>query len=139
MNTTTKPKSPNVAQDFRTVANAAAERSSEAFETIGGAATGAADVMKNRWDTALKGMQDYNSKLIEFSQANIKAHAEFVQRLAGVKSPSEFFGISTDHGRHQFETVAAQSKQLAELVQKVTLANTEPLKAGFTKAHNPVA
>lgn len=139
MSATTKPKSANVTQQFRDVAETSAERSNEVFETIGSATTEAADVMKNCYSTALKGMQDYNSKLIEFSQANTTSYVEFVQRLAGVKSPSEFFEVSTDHGRQQLEMVAEQAKQLAALAQKVTLATAEPLKRGFAKGYHPAA
>ena len=131
MNTTAKPKSVNVSQQLRDLTDTSAERSKEVFETIGAASTRGADVIT----TALKGMQDYNSKVIEFSQANTKSYVEFVQKLAGVKSPSEFFEVSTDHGRYQLETVAEQAKQLAELAQKVTLATAEPLKTGFAKPY----
>jgi phasin len=136
MNTTAKPKSANVTQPLRDVTGTSSERSKEVFETIGAATTEAADVMKNCCSTALKGMQDYNSKLIEFSQANAKSYVEFVQKLAAVKSPSEFVEVSTDHGRYQLETMGDQAKQLAELAQKVTLATAEPLKTGFAKTYN---
>ena len=139
MNTTAKPKSANVMQQFREVTDTGTERSKEMFETIGAATTEAADVMKNCCSTALKGMQDYNSKLIEFSQANIKSYVEFVQKLAGVKSPSEFLEVSTDHRRHQLETAAEQAKQLADIAQKVALAAAEPLKTGFAKVYNHAA
>jgi phasin len=139
MNTTGKAKSANVTQQLRDVTETSAERSKEVFETLGDATTEAADVMKNCWSNALKGMQDYNSKLMEFSQANTKSYVEFVQKLAGVKSPSEFFEISTDHGRYQLETVAEQARQLTELAQKMTLATAEPLKRGFAKAYNHAA
>ena len=138
MNTTAKPKPVNVTQQLRDVTDTSAERSKEMFETIGAATTEAADVMKNCCSTALKGMQDYNSKLIEFSQANTKSYVEFVQKLAAVKSPSEFFEVSTDHGRFQLETVGEQAKQLAEIAQRVTLATAEPLKTSL-KAYNHAA
>jgi hypothetical protein len=35
-------------------------------------------------------MQDYNNKIIEFTHANTNAAFDFVQRMSGVKSPSEF-------------------------------------------------
>ena len=95
--------------------------------------------MKNSCSTALKGLQDYNRKVIEFTQANTKSYVEFVQKLAGVKSPSEFFEVSTDHGRYQLETIAEQAKQLAELAQKVTIATAEPLKTGIAKTYNRAA
>jgi len=136
MNTTAKPRSTTQLRDVRDIS---AERCKEVFETIGAATTEAADVMKNCCSTALKGMEDYNSKVIEFSQANTKSYAEFVQKLSGVKSPTEFFEVSTDHGRYQLETVVEQAKQLAELVQKVTLSTVEPLTTGFAKAYKHAA
>ena len=59
----------------------------------------------------VKGAQDYNNKVIEFAQANTKAALDFVQKLSGVKSPSDFIELSTDHSREQFETLPAQGEQ----------------------------
>ena len=141
METNIKPKSAstNATQQVRGMTEKGAEQSREVFETIGAATNEAAEVMKNSCSTALKGLQDYNRKVIEFTQANTKSYVEFVQKLAEVKSPSEFFEVSTEHGRYQLETVAEQAKQLAELAQKATLATAEPLKTGFAKAHNRAA
>ena len=135
MNTTAKPKSANVTQQFRDATDTNAERSKEVFETIGAATTEAAEVMTTCCSTALKGMQDYNSKVLEFASANTASYVEFVKKLASVKSPSEFVEVSTEHGRYQLETVAEQAKQLAELAQKVT----EPLKTGFAKSYKNAA
>ena len=134
MNTTTKSKSVHVAQQHRDTMEKAAESSREAFESIGAATNEAANVMKTCYSTALKGMQDYNSKVVEFTQANTKSYIEFVQRLAGVKSPSEFIELSNDHARTQLMTMTEQAKQLAALAQQITLFTTEPLKTGFAKA-----
>jgi hypothetical protein len=38
----------------------------------------------------------------------------------GVKSLTEFVELSTKHARMQFEVMTAQTKELAELAQKVT-------------------
>ena len=70
--------------------------------------------------------------VIEFAQTNTKAALDFVQKLSGVKSPSEFIELSTDQSRKQFETLTEQTKELAALAQKVTLAAAEPLKTGVT-------
>jgi len=139
MNTTSNPKSANVTQQLRDVTDTGIERSRQVFETIGTATTEAAEVMKNCCSTALKGVQDYNSKVIEFSQVNTKSYIAFVQKLASVKSPSELFEVSTDHTRHQLETMGEQAKQLTELAQKVTLATAEPLKRSFAKAYDQAA
>jgi phasin len=112
-----------------------AERSREVFETIGAAATEATSAMQNFCSTSLKGMQNFNSKVVEFSQDNTKSCVEFVQKLAGVKSPSEFIQVSSDYTEHQLKTLAEQTKQLTALAQQVTLATAEPLKTGFAKDH----
>jgi hypothetical protein len=56
-----------------------------------------------------------------------------------VKSPSEFFELSTNHSRKQFETLTEQTKELAALAQKVTLATAGPLKTGATKAFSQLS
>ena len=93
-----------------------------------------AELMRTSYSTAIKGAQDYNNKVLEFTQANTKAAMDFVQMLSGVKSPSEFMELSTEHSRKQFEVLTQQSKELAALAQQIMAAAAEPLKAGATKA-----
>jgi len=121
-------------QAFRATAEKGTAQTKEGFEKVSAATAEATDLIKNSFSTAVKGAQDYNAKVIEFVQTNTKATVDFVQKLSGVKSPSEFIELSTDHSRTQFETLTEQTKELAALAQKVTLANVEPLKAGVTKA-----
>ena len=141
MNSNPKPKSGNMdaPQQLRHMTEDGAERSREIFEKITTATAEVSDVMKNCCSTAAKGMQEYNSKVLEFAQANIKSHSEFLQKLAGVKSPSEFLEMSTDQARRQLETLGEQAKELSALAQGVTLATAEPLKRGFAKAYNHAA
>jgi hypothetical protein len=75
-------------------------------------------------------MQDYNNKIIEFAHANTNAAFDFFRKLTGVKSPTAFVEIWTEHARKQGETLTEQTKQLAALAQKVTLTTAEPLKTG---------
>ena len=137
---TTSARSPSDApQQFRDMAETGAKQSKETFEKIGAATTEAAEAMTNCCSTVLKGMQQYNSKVAEFTQTNAKSAVEFVQRLAGVKSPSEFIQVSTEHAKHQLETMTEQAKQLAELTQQVTLTTAEPIKSSFAKVFNRAA
>ena len=135
MDTNPKTKSKTDApEQFRDMAEKGATQSKEAFEKMSAATGQAADVMKNCYSTAVKGVQDYNNKLIEFTHANTKAAFDFAQRMSGVKSPSEFVELSTELAQQQLATLTEQTKQLAALAQQVTLATAEPLKTGFTKA-----
>ena len=114
--------------------NGSAAQAKEAFEKMNLATADAAALIKGGYSTAVKGAQDYNNKLIEFAQANTVAAFDFVQKLSGVKSPSAFIELSTEHSREQFETLTEQTKELAALAQKVTLATAQPLKTGMSKA-----
>ena len=129
---TSYPKS-DAPQAFRATAENGSAQVKESFEKMSAATAEATAQIKHSYSTAVKGAQDYNAKLFEFAQNNTKAAIEFVQKLSGVKSPSDFIELSTDHSRKQFETLTEQTKELAALAQKVTLATVEPLKTGVTK------
>jgi phasin len=139
MNTNVKSKSGNVTHQLRDMTETGAERSKEAFETIGAATSEMANMMQNCCSTALKGMQEYNSKVLEFTQANTQSNVEFAQKLVGVKSPSEFIEVAIAHGRQQMETLGEQGKELTELARQMALAATEPLKSGFAKGYDRAA
>lgn len=144
MSTTTNTKTSrsaaaDVPQQLRDVAETGAKHSKEAFDKIGAATTEVTEAVTNCCSTALKGLQEYNSKLAEFTQTNTKSNFEFIQSLAAVKSPSEFVQVSTEHAKHQLEALAEQVKELTELTQQVTLTTAEPLKTGFAKAFSRAA
>ena len=134
-------KSPMTAapQAFREMAEKGTTQAKETYEKMNAATAEATDLIKNSYSTAVKGAQDYYTKFIEFAQTNTEAALDFVQKLSAVKSPSDFIELSTDHSRKQFETLTEQTKELAALAQKVTLAAVEPLKTGVTKAFSQAA
>ncbi len=135
--TTAKPVSfpkPDATQAFRATAENGSAQVKEAFEKMSAATAEATALIKHSYSTAVKGAQDYNAKVMEFANANTEATFAFAQKLSGVKSPSDFIELSTDHSRKQFETMTEQTQELAALAQKVTFATVEPLKTGVTKA-----
>jgi hypothetical protein len=52
---------------------------------------------------------------------------------------SDFIEMSTEHSRKQIETLTEQTRELAALAQKATLASAEPLKTGVTKTFGQAA
>ena len=89
--------------------------------------------------SASKGASAYSAKLMEFMKANSSTALDFAQQLLGVKSPSEAMELWTSHARKQYETLAAQAKELAELSQKVATETVEPIKASAAKLYKPAA
>jgi phasin len=133
--TTTKPigSSTEVTQTFRAMADNGSARAKETFEKMSAATADATTLMKDSYSTAVKGAQDYNTKFMEFARDNTEAAFEFAQKLSSVKSPSEFFELSTSHSRKQLETLTEQTKELTALAQKITLATAEPFKTDANK------
>jgi len=89
--------------------------------------------------TASKGASEYSAKLMEMMKTNTSSTLDFAQELLGSKSPSDAIEVWTSHAKRQFETLTAQSKELAELSQKVATETVEPIKANASKLFRPAA
>jgi phasin len=138
-NKTTTSKSANSPQTdapraFSEMAEKSVMQTQEAYKKMSAASTETADLIKTSSATALKGLQDYNNKFLEFAHTNSNAAFGFVQKLHDVESPSEFMELSTEHARTQTQTLTEQTKVLAELAQKIALAGAKPLQEGLGKA-----
>jgi hypothetical protein len=82
---------------------------------------------------AMKYVQEYNAKMLEFANANATSALEFMRQLATMKSPTEFFAMSSNHMRQEFETYTRQAQELASIAQKMTSATTDTIKSGLNK------
>jgi phasin len=126
-------------QALRAMTEAGTAQAKEAYGKVSAATAEATDLIRKSCSTAVEGARAYNDKLLAFAQANSKVAFDFSHKLLGVKSPSEFMQLSSEHARKQFEILTDQTKELAALAQQVTLVTTEPLKTGVTKAFTHVA
>jgi phasin len=136
--TANSPK-PDAPHAFQEMAEKGTAQAKETYEKMSAAGTEATEVIKTSYSIAVKGAHEYNDKLIEFAKANTDAAFEFFDKLSGVKSPSAFLELSTEHARKHLEMLNEQTKQLVAIAQKVTLASAEPLKTGVAKAFNHAA
>ena len=105
---------------FREMAEKGVAQAKDNYEKIQAAAEEATDLLKGTCTTAAKGATDYNRKVIEIAHTNTNTAFDYAHELLAVKSWPEFVELSTAHARKQFEAMAAQTKELTELAQKVT-------------------
>lgn len=70
-----------------------------------------------------KAAEDYRSRMFQFMKANLNTMLEYAERLATVKTPTEFIEVSTNHARKQFDTIASQTNELREIAQKLSTWN----------------
>lgn len=123
---------------FREFAEKSASQAKDTYEQMKSAAVEATDVLEDSYATASKGASDYGLKVIEATRVNTNAAFDFYTQLFGLKSYSELLELSTAHARKQFETVTAQTKDLATLAQRVMTETAEPVKESVTKAFKKV-
>lgn len=134
MHTKTRATKP---AEFREKAEKHTAQAKQTYEKSIAATTEPAGLIENGYSTAIRGVQDYHGKLFKFAQENTLAAFDFLQKMSGVKSPSEFMELSSQYARKQREALTEQTQELAALAQKVSLASAEPLKTSVAKAFNP--
>ena len=89
--------------------------------------------MEQAYSTASKGAADFNRQLIDMMQANTNAVFDFARQIANVKSPSEFFEVSTAHMQKQLESVTRQTQHFTAMAQKAASEATQPFQDGVAK------
>jgi phasin len=110
---------------LRDVAETSAAQAKETFDKLSAAAGEATNLLKNSYATSFKGTQNYSAKVLEFTNANISAAVEQATKLASVKSPMEFFALSNEYAKRQFEILTRQAQELGTIVQKMTVATNK--------------
>jgi phasin len=124
---------------FREFAEKGVSQAKEHYEKMKTAAEEATDLLEGTYATASKGASEYGMKVIEAARINTNSSFDFASELMNAKSFSDFVELSTAHARKQFETLTAQSKELAALAQKVATETAEPIKESVTKTFKKVA
>jgi phasin len=119
---------------YREFAEKGISQAKENYDKFKSAAEEATDVLEDTYATASKGAATYGQKVIETARANANAAFDFYGELFSAKSYSDVLEISTAYMHKQFDTLTAQSKDLAACAQQVATETAEPLKAGFTSA-----
>jgi phasin len=128
-----------VPESMRAFAEKGVSQARDSYAKFKDAAESQNSTIEAVFTSASKGASAYSAKLMEFMKANTTATLDFAQELLGVKSPSEALELYTSHTRKQFETLSAQAKELAEIVQKVATETAEPIKASASKFYKPAA
>lgn len=124
---------------FREFAEKSVTQCKDSWEKMKAATEEATDMIEDSYATASKGCADYGLKVLEASRTNTNAMFDLASELLTVKSFSEAVELSTAHMRKQFDTLSAQTKDLAALAQKVATETTEPLKESVSSAFKKIA
>ena len=101
------------------------------YEQIETAVNEMMTVLVSTQSIAAKGIVNYRAWLMKVAHGNVIAAFDFAQNLATAKSVPDVIEYSRAHARIQFDALAAQTKELAELAHNVATEMAEPIKAGI--------
>jgi phasin len=128
-----------VPEQVRAFAEQGVTQARDGYEKLKAAAESNNEAIEAACSTATKGAADLTAKLVEIARINTTSAFDFAQSLLSVTSLPEAFDLVNTHARKQFETLSAQSADLAEFGQKVAVETVEPIKAGATKMFKTVS
>ena len=128
-----------VPEQVRAFAEKGVSQARESYTKFKDAAETHNSTIEAVFTTATKGATDYSAKLLDMVKANTNATFDFAQELVGAKSLPQAMELWSAHAKKQVETITAQTKELAELTQKIATETAEPIKAGASKLFKPAA
>ncbi|MCX7320902.1 MAG: phasin [Hyphomicrobiales bacterium] len=126
-------------EQMRAFAEKGVNQAREGYAKLKDAAETHNSTMEAVFTTATKGAAEVSSTLIDIAKTNVNASFDFAQSLVGVKSPAQALELWSGFAKSQFEAFTGQSKQLAEISQKIAAETAEPIKAGASKLMQPAA
>lgn len=118
---------------FREMAEKGVVQAKDNYDKLKSAAEETTEILEEAYATASKAGADYNLKVLEAARINANAAFDFATELLTVRSLSDAVQLTSTHARKQFDTLAAQTKELTSLAQKVMVETSEPFKAGVNK------
>ena len=128
-----------IPEQMRAFAETSVNQAREGYSKLKAVAESNNEAFEAAYTYAGKGASDITAKLVDIARTNMASTFDFAQSLMGVKTLPEAFEMINAHAYKQFETLSAQSKELAEMGQKLATKTVEPLTAGASKAFHHAA
>ena len=108
-------------------------RAKDAHEKVASVVEHSTEAFEEAFTCASRGQAEYRAKMMEIARANANLAFDLARALCEAKTPGDLFETAIAHQRRQFDTAAAQMKELSALTQKVVTETTEPIRTGITE------
>jgi phasin len=112
---------------FRDMAEKGVQQAKDAYARIKSAAEEATDLAEDT--TRPRPRARPVQSALEARRVNMNAAFDSTREFLGAKTPAEAVELSTSHLRKQFEALAAQTKDLSALAQKVATQRRRAIKS----------
>lgn len=128
--TTLRPELPSSLID---VFEKSVARAKDAHEKVTGIMEHSTEAFEEAFSCANRGQAEYRAKVMEITRANANLAFDLAREMCEAKTLGDLFESAIAHQRRQFDTAAAQMKELSALTQKVVSETTEPIRNGMTE------
>jgi phasin len=128
-----------VPEQMRAFAEKGVSQARESYTKFKDAAETHNGTVEAVFTSATKGATEYSAKLLDIFKTNTNATFDFAQELVSTKSLPAAMELWSSHAKKQIESLTAQTKELAELTQKIATETSEPIKTGASKLFKPAA
>lgn len=123
-----------VPEAVRQAAEKSLSTAKEAYEKSKLIAEEATDVLEDTYASASKGSMEIVTKAMDNAKVSTDASFTYGKQVLGAKSVAELVELNTSFARAQFDAFMAQSKEITELLTKVSNDASAPMKAASEKA-----
>ena len=123
---------------FRDFAEKGIAQARDTYAKIKSAAEEATDMVEDTYETAREGAFAIGVKALDAAKSNTDASFALVRDLFGAKTFAEVIELQTAFARQQFDTVAAQVKDLQELTAKFVTDTAKPMTAQVEKTFKDI-
>jgi hypothetical protein len=108
-------------------------RAKDAHEKVSAILENSTEAFEEAFACANRGSVEYRGKIMEVARANANLAFDLAREMCAAKSLPDLFESTLAHQRRQFDTAAAQMRDLFALTQKVVTETTEPIRSGMTE------
>ncbi|MDP2356162.1 MAG: phasin [Beijerinckiaceae bacterium] len=108
---------PQIPAEMRELAERSVAQARKAFEGFMGAVQKTTESIE---PPAGVGMKDFSSKAVSFAETNVNAAFDLAQKLVHAKDIQEVLSLQAEYLKQQMEAVQHQTREMGEVVQKVT-------------------
>jgi phasin len=123
---------------FRDFAEKGIAQARDAYAKMKTAAEEATDMVEDTYETAREGAFAIGVKALDAAKSNTDASFALARDLFGARTFAEVIELQTAFARKQFDTVAAQVKELQDLTAKFVTDTAKPVTSQVEKTFKDI-
>ncbi len=120
------PKTIEIPQNVKHMAEAGIDQARKAFETFVTAAQKSASTFEDQGAVVQATARELSEKAVTFAEANIKASLDYAERLLKAKDMADVLHMHGEHVQNQMRALAEQASEMGQAVTRAAMDATKP-------------